>query len=187
MVNLHIDLVPVPKCQISLLSHPSTLDLHEQIFHTHSHTCTYGDLSPKADIPTLPLTPRSASPTPLCHVFDHGSQWRVWRVLTAPLPSCCQALCHYNLLAQPSAAATLALSTTSGNTDASCVYVCSCTYLGLRANAYVLTHLQTCLHPSSYLCVHLWHCLLFYLKIHCHVLMVNLPSPSAGDKGWLLA
>ena len=52
-----------------------------------AHTCTYGDPSPRADTHTPPSTPHSASPSPLCHVFDHGSQWRVWRLLTAPSPA----------------------------------------------------------------------------------------------------
>lgn len=37
VVNLHTDLVPVPQCQIPLLSHPSILYLHEQITRTHMH------------------------------------------------------------------------------------------------------------------------------------------------------
>lgn len=76
VVNLHTDLVPVPQCQMPFLSHPSILYLHEQIIptHTDSHTCAYGDPFPTADIHTPPLTPHSASPTPLYHDFDHGSQ-----------------------------------------------------------------------------------------------------------------
>lgn len=135
MVNLHTDLVSKPQRQMHLLSHPFILYLHEKILQTH------------------PLTPHSASPKPLCHVFDHGLEWRIWRVLTAPLPSCCQALCHYSQLAQPSAAAALALSTTSSKADALCVCMCLCPYLWLCANTYACTLLHACLHLLTFVCI----------------------------------
>lgn len=73
-----------------------------------------------------PLTPLSVSPTPLCHIFDHWAKWRVWWGLTEPFPSCCQALCHYSQLAQPPAAARLALSTTSSKANALCALLHMC-------------------------------------------------------------
>lgn len=145
----------------SYLIHPFYTCMSKLSTHTHSHTCPYGDPSPMADIPTPPSTPRSASPTPLYHAFDHGSQWRLWRVLRAPLPSCCQGLCHYNWLAQPSAAATLALSTTSGNTDAWCAFMCLCTYLWLCANTHVCAfiHRLIFVYICGIACCFIWNSL----------------------------
>lgn len=129
-------------------------------FSTHTHTQAHTEkTSQKAEIHTPPLTHHSAIPTPLCHVFDHGSQWRVWRVLRTPSPAVARPSAitcgwhgHRQLPALPWAPPQLQ------DVCGACTRTFDCVLTSCVRSPLLI--------PSS-IFVHLWHCLLLKFITMC--------------------
>lgn len=149
----------------------ASLVLHTQLLRTHLHI--WSPVWPTARTP--PWFWHSSLPVPHHYATSliAAQSKACGKCSQSILPSCFQALCHFSRLAWLSAAATLALSATSSKADAWCVPVCS--HLCLCSACTLPTHL------------HLLPCVFVAMfKIHCHVLVDNLPAPSSGGKAWLL-
>lgn len=143
--------------------------------YPHSHMCAYGDPSPMTDIytllpwrPILPFPLHYATSLIMAHREGFGESPAVAR------PSAITIVWHSHQQLPPLPQHHLWLHRCP-------VCVCASTCVLTR---YVRIHMPSSIFVS--VCVSVPSPAVLF-EIHCHVLMDNLPGPSPGGKGWLLA